>query len=423
MVDSSVDLPRPSADEANVNHIPNGQSSSVAIVTEPREKQARGHLGKNGLALSLYDDTSILPLDKISLDEVPPEKDMFGNPVDPVVGRRIREETDYLRARLDKINQGIEDLERVQSEEPSVPWHKRVLGGLTGRKSLPGEPVVDPVAWDLNYQRQVVESELGWKPRDIREQIEHNRKSRQLYPLMRFLGDEPSGNMQDYYYDAGGVPYPREEDLYRRFKDLHQVLWALNLRGARIRGYSGGVITLYDTSQPRPQMTIECFVDAMLKFGFASDLTLQHSMAVPLADTGLDPEALDKFGGGEFGSDNSFGKMMGEKEWLHVLHDGKSANGFLHIEGDQEFDPTTDRSDSPNLSPALSELCREWGFSHLSADLIYTRIPTGDVSIVVEFRNPSMESEESPVAESKLLAPGFDSLPAGLKNVTPKDSE
>ncbi len=426
MGDASVDLPRPSADEANVDHNSIGQPSSVVITTESGEQARKGHSKKSGLASS-WGERRIgyarLPIDKISLDEVPVERDFSGKPLDPVVSQRIREETGYLQSSLDGINRRIEDLGRVQSEAPSAPWHERVLGSLRGnsRNSLPSEPVVDPVVQELIYQRQVVESELGWQPRHIKEQITHNRRSRQLYNVMRFLGDQPSGKLQDYYYD-GGVSYPKEDDTYRRYRDSGWVLWDLNLDVVQARGYNGRMITLYDTSEPRTQMTTESFVDTMLRFGFASDLTLQRLEAVPWADTGLDPEALNEFRGGGFGSDKSFGKMIDEKEWLRVSPDGNSAKGVLHIEGDQSFDLEEKREDASDLSPALSELCKKWGIPHLSADLIYTRIPTGDVSVVIEFRNQSMGVEGQIARDDKgLLSSGDEELPSGLRNVTSVD--
>lgn len=427
MGDSSVDLPRPSADEANVDHDSNGQPSSVAIPTEPGEQAAkRGHLKKSGLASSLGEGKigyERLPIDKIPLDEVPVKRGFAGKPLDPVVGQRIREETGYLRSSLDEIKRKIEALEEVRPVATNIPWHTKILGGLKGNsgKTLPSKHVVDPVAQELIYQRQVVESELRWKPRHIEEQIKHNRSSRQLYNVMRFLGDQPSRELQDYYYD-GGVSYPKEDDSYRRYSDSGLVLWDLSLDVAQAGGYNGKVIILYDTSEPRAQMTAESFVDTMLRFGFALDETSPRLVAAMQADTGLDPEALNAFRGGDFGSDNSYGRLPDEKEWLHVSSDGKSANGLLHIEGDQGFDPEAKNSDSPGFSPALSKLCREWGIPHLSADLIYTRIPTSDVSIVVEFRNPAMVSVENPPVKKELL-PGLESLPAGLKNVTPQDSE
>ncbi|MFH0942597.1 MAG: hypothetical protein V1810_00290 [Candidatus Beckwithbacteria bacterium] len=288
---------------------------------------------------------------------------------DPVIEQRIHETTESCRAEIEKINQRIATLQAQIEKSPFLRLKQKMGQNFNGKQQL----------GNLKSEIRRRLCELEEIPGEITRQIKNNRRSYQLFWIRNFLGDPADINQyrkfevwnfwrigKNFPYDGGNDENRLDQDEKRvRFpKDIIQKIRDTLKTDGKIK------LTLYDTSDPRPQMRHESFIDLLVELGFAIDESMQRGIAAMHADTGINIHALERF---KEQSPFKSGWRFAREDWLDFNPNG-SVSGYLRAEGDRAFaDKRPDLSQSLESNPVLSKLCHEWQVPHLYAELTYQR--------------------------------------------------
>lgn len=222
------------------------------------------------------------------------------------------------------------------------------------------------------YRNSIEQYSLPAIPDKVRRQIKLNRDSNQLFELRKFLSDPISTGGRPsflaYPYDGGDLDREERYRVYgedRTFRGPGDIL--KNVALSAIEGDDREII-LYDTSDPSPQPRYETVIDALTQLGFVVDESEERSVRAVLADTGLDPHALDGFQGRAL---TRPGHRMIDEDWIQRSNDG-TATGFLRIVDQGQGDSGDPASIT---SSPLTELRDKWGVGNLLAELKYERTP------------------------------------------------
>lgn len=305
---------------------------------------------------------------------------------DPVVNERIEEALERERQEIREYDEAIEELKKNIA---SSPLPEKILIGLGLRKS----PEQDRLEKLIAYRNSIEKYSLPAIPDKVRRQIKLNRDSNQLFELRRFLSDPISTGGRPSFlafpYDGGELDREERYKVYgedRTFSGPGDILKAAALSAINDETRT---IILYDTSSQSPQPRYETVIDALVQLGFAVDESEERSARAVLADTGLDPQALEEFQGRAL---TRPGHRMTDPDWIQKSSDG-TATGFLRIVDQDQGHP--DDPSSIKSSP-LTELRDKWKVGHLLAELKYERTPLDTkLSLRVDSRKLNIVTAEA----------------------------
>lgn len=296
---------------------------------------------------------------------------------DLVIEQKIQEATGGITVTIDEIDKEIAAIQKLIKKSPFLRL-KHVLG----QDSDEAEQL-----YLLNLRRDIERRKLEDVPNRIAGQIKRNRRSYQLFWIRNFLGDPVNDNKyrefnvwkfylieRDFPYDDGGDFYEKFDEHKKAEIDEKRRLHFPNdtMRGIKDTLNNAGKVdlTLYDTSDPWPQMQHGFFIDLLVDLGFALDHSMRRGIAAMHADMSIDTHALDEFAGQ---SPFKSGWRFINENWLNISS-GEKAEGYLRAQGDAALAETRfSKNQSPEMNPVLSKLCHDWGIPHLYAQLSYQR--------------------------------------------------
>lgn len=277
---------------------------------------------------------------------------------DSVISKRIEEALERKRQEIKEYDEVIKEL--------------KVQIASTRRFRFKKSPEQIRLEKLIAYRDSMEQYLLPAIPDKVRRQIKLNRDSYQLSELRKFLSDPISTGGRPSFlafpYDGGKLDREERFRVYgedRTFRGPGDIL--KNAELSAIEGNDREII-LYDTSDLSPQPRYETVIDALTQLGFAVDESEERSVRAVLADTSLDPQALDKFQGRAL---TRPGHRMIDEDWIQRSNEG-TATGFLRIVDQGQGDS----GDPPSItSSPLTELRNKWGVGHLLAELKYERTP------------------------------------------------